>query len=197
MKSESSNNFFASPSISCKICFLLLLIITSCETQSTNFIRHLFGGHPIIHDTIYVNDSRPLIKLKVDSVRVDSSYGELTGDKMLDGIPAFVNGEKTNSRWAVEGYPHFAVFGFDRLVHANKIRINLFKGEQGYTNHIKLYNFSDLLWAGDIGDSLWNNINLIFYGSMIYLEISEPLSSSANKINTWTDIGEVEFYGTE
>jgi hypothetical protein len=197
MNSESSNNFFASPSISCKICFLLLLIITSCETQSTNFIRHLFGGQPIIHDTIYVNDSRPLIKLKVDSVRVDSSYGELTGDKMIDGIPAFVNGVKTNSRWAVEGYPHYAVFYFDSLVHVNKIRINLFKGDQGYTNHIKFYNFSDLLWQGDIGDSTWNSIYLNFYGSSIFLKVSGPSEKMKGYTNSWTDIGEVDFYGTE
>ncbi|MCB9210419.1 MAG: hypothetical protein H6609_13685 [Ignavibacteriales bacterium] len=63
-------------------------------------------------------------------------------DKMIDGIPAFVNGEQTKSRWAVEGYPHYAVIYFDSLVTINNIRINLYKGDQGYTNHIKLYNFS-------------------------------------------------------
>ncbi|MCB9207343.1 MAG: hypothetical protein H6610_11730 [Ignavibacteriales bacterium] len=61
---------------------------------------------------------------------------------MIDGIPAFVNGEQTKSRWAVEGYPHYAVIYFDSLVTINNIRINLYKGDQGYTNHIKLYNFS-------------------------------------------------------
>jgi len=185
----------------------LILSISSACTQSPNFIRSLLGGQPIIHDTTFVIDtvithdtlfipqSQNLIKLTVDSVRVDSSYGELTGDKMIDGIPAFVNDKKTNSRWAVEGYPHYAMFYFNGLVHVNKIRINLYKGDERFTNHIKFYNFSDLLWAGDVGDSLWNNIHLKFYGSSIYLEVSGASKNLKGITNNWTDIGEIEFYG--
>lgn len=170
-----------------------LLFFSCTQPQSSN--RPI--NHQTIQDTIYVDKTKRLIKLEVDFVRVDDYYKHLSGDKMVDGIPAFVKGEKTHSRWAIEGYPHYAVFYFDTLVSINKIRINLFNGEQGYTNHIKFYNFSDLLWVGDIGDSLWNNIHLNFYGTSIFLEISEPTSNSSNKINTWTDIGEVEFYGTK
>lgn len=193
MISKASNKYFNF--ISSNICIVLLLLFTSCTQQSTNFIS--LGGHPIIHDTIYVNGFRPLIKLNVDSVRVDDYYNNLSGDKMIDGIPSFVNGKQTNSRWAVEGYPHYAVFYFDSLVSINKIRINLFKGEQGYTNHIKFYNFSDILWQGDIGDSLWNNIHLNFYGISIYLEVSGPAVNIRGYTNSWTDIGEIEFYGTK
>ncbi|MCB9259806.1 MAG: hypothetical protein H6612_10700 [Ignavibacteriales bacterium] len=114
---------------------------------------------------------------------------------MIDGISAFVNEDQTKSRWAVEGYPHFGVIYFDSLVTINKIRINLYKGDQGYTNHIKLYNFSDLIWEGDIGNYEWNDININFYGSMIYLEITGPSIELQGKTNSWTDIGEVEFYG--
>lgn len=174
-------------SILSNICIVLLLLFTSCTQQSTN--------RQIACDTIYVNDPRSIIKLKVNSVRVDSSYSELTGDKMLDGITAFVNGKKTNSRWAVKGYPHYAMFYFNGLVTVNKIRINLFKGHEGFTNHIKLYNFSDLIYDGEIGDSLWNNIRLNFYGSSIFLEVSGPSKILIGKTNSWTDIGEVEFYG--
>ncbi|MCB0732328.1 MAG: hypothetical protein KDC88_14990 [Ignavibacteriae bacterium] len=114
---------------------------------------------------------------------------------MIDGISAFVNEDQTKSRWAVEGYPHFGVIYFDSLATINKIRINLYKGDQGYTNHIKLYNFSDLIWEGDIGDSLWNTIHLNFYGSSILLEVSGPSKNLKGKTNKWTDIGEIEFYG--
>jgi len=89
--------------------------------QDTVFVYH---PEQIIHDTIYVNAPQTLIKLKVDSVRVDGYYKYLVGDKMIDGIPAFVNGKQTNSRWAVEGYPHYAVFYFNGLTSINKIRIN-------------------------------------------------------------------------
>ncbi len=90
------------------IILFLILIIQSCHSQSSN--------SKIIYDTIYVNQKKPLIKLTVDLVRVDSAYGTLTGDKMIDGIPAFVNGTQTNSRWAVEGYPHCAIFYFSKIV---------------------------------------------------------------------------------
>jgi hypothetical protein len=173
--------------------YLIALIIfitflfTKCDIQSTY--------RPIIHDTVFVQTAKQLTKLNVASLKVDAYYNAYNGNKMIDGIPAFVNGKETNSRWSVEGYPHFAVFYFDSLVTINKIRINLYKGQEGYTNHFRLYNFSDLLWEGDIGDSLWNNIHLNFYGSMIYLEVSGPSTKLIGKTNDWTDIGEVEFYG--
>jgi hypothetical protein len=185
--------------------FLVILLISSCDYLSLDQLyppgRAISQSKPtivdtlIIHDTLLIPQSQNLIKLIVNSVKVDSAYGNLSGDKMIDGIPAFVNGKETNSRWAVEGYPHYAVFYFDHLVTINKIRFNLYKGDQGYSNHIKFYNFSDLIWEGDIGDSLWNNIHLNFYGSMIYLEVSSPSTKLIGKTNDWTDIGEVEFYG--
>ena len=101
---------------------LFLLIFPSCDVQNT--------PSQIIHDTVYINSTQLLSKLKVDSVKVDSSYNDLTGNKMIDGIPAFVKGEQTKSRWAVEGYPHYAVFYFDSLVTINKIRLNLYKGDE-------------------------------------------------------------------
>ncbi|MCB9250746.1 MAG: hypothetical protein H6613_20505 [Ignavibacteriales bacterium] len=182
MKSLTSNKSFIF------ISFSLITLILSC-TQQSNL--------PITHDTIYVNNSSPLIKLTVDSVRVDSAYGVLTGAKMIDDIPAFVNGKQTNSRWAVKSYPHYAMFYFNGLVSVNKIRFNLYKGDEGFTNHIKLYNFSDLIYEGDVGNSLWNTIPIRFYGSSIFLEVTGPSINLKGKTNNWTDIGEIEFYGTE
>ncbi|MCB0746258.1 MAG: hypothetical protein KDC90_02240 [Ignavibacteriae bacterium] len=186
MNSQISNKSFPFNSFSFSLISLIIFLPFTC-TQQSNL--------PIIHDTIYVNNSRPLIKLTVDSVKVDSFYDELTKDKMIDGIPAFINGKETNSRWAVEGYPHYAMFYFNGLVTVNKIRFNLFKGDQGITNQIKLYNFSDLIYEGDIGDSLWNTIHLNFYGSSIFLEVTGPSINLKGKTNNWTDIGEIEFYG--
>ena len=65
------------------------------------------------------------------------------------------------------------------------------------TNHIKLYNFSDLIYEGDVGNSLWNTIPIRFYGSSIFLEVTGPSINLKGKTNNWTDIGEIEFYGTE
>ena len=184
---------------------LVILLISSCDYLSFDQLyppgRAISQSKPtivdtiLIHDTLFISLSNQLKKLVPSSIKVDSAYAELTGNKMIDGIPAFLNGSETQNRWAVEGYPHYAVFYFDSLVIIKKIRFNLYKGEEGYTNHIKLYNFSDLLWEGDVGDSLWNNIHLNFYGSMIYLEVSGPSTKLIGKTNSWTDIGEVEFYG--
>ena len=150
----------------------------------------------ILHDTVFVYHNKSLIKLTVDSVRVDTvAISDLSGNKMIDGVLAFENGEQTRSRWAVPGYPHYAMFYFSYVHSVNKIKFNLFKGDQGYTNHIKFYNFSDLIWEGDVGDSLWNNIYLNFYGSAIFLEITGPSKKLPGKTNNWTDIGEIEFYG--
>jgi len=139
-----------------------------------------------------------LNKIIVDSVRVDTiAVSDLTGDKMIDGVLAFENGKRTRGRWAVPGYPHYAMFYFPHIVSIKKIRFNLFKGDQGYTNHIKFYNFSDLIYEGDVGDSLWNNIYLNFYGSSILLEVSGKSTNLNGHTNNWTDIGEIEFYGNK
>ncbi|MCP5061581.1 MAG: hypothetical protein GY936_03850 [Ignavibacteriae bacterium] len=75
------------------------------------------------------------------------------------------------------------------------IRFNLYKGDQGFTNHIKLYNFSDLIYEGNIGGLLWNTIHLKFYGTAIFLEVSAPSEEPNGITNNWIDISEIEFYG--
>jgi hypothetical protein len=199
MKSQSSNNSFNSFFFS--LISLFLFLSFSCTQQSPHqTIIHgttFVNDTTLIYDTLLIPQSQNLTKLPVNSVKVDSFYGEFTGDKMIDGIPAFLNSKETSSRWAVEDYPHYAVFYFSSMVTINKIRFNLYKGDQGFTNHIKIYNFSDLLWEGDIGDSLWNNIYLNFYGSMIYLEVTGPSKNIKGITNDWTDFGEIEFYSYE
>lgn len=153
--------------------------------DSVNIIDSL-----VIIDSInYKNKPVKIVEVFPSSVITDSVYAgsvNLTPGNMLDNVP-YINRNNKGTRWAVEGYPHSAIFRFAGIVQIDSIAINTFGWNEGYTHTFNVYNYADTILSASTSPILYSGHRIIFFGSQIHFEF---ISGK----NSWTDIGEIKFY---
>lgn len=183
----------STPSIRDSINIIDSIIITDSLyiRDSVNIIDSLF-----IRDSVNIIDSvkcippkRIIKEIFPDTIIVDSVYHgstDLGPYNLMDNIP-YTNQEHKGTRWALPGYPHYAVFRFNSLVRIDSVSINTFGWDEGYTHSFAIYNFSDVLLKAETLPILYSGHCLDFYGSQLMLEITGGK-------NSWTDIGEIKLY---
>jgi len=145
-----------------------------------------FQDSLIFIDTLF-NSLGELVEILPDSVRVDS-IETWEPEFMLDEFPFITRSGDRGTRWAINGYPHQAMFYFDTVYVVTEIWVNTFGWDEGYTHQINLYYYADKIDSIDTKMDLWSKHNIFYTGSHLYLDV-------VGGKNSYTDLGGVRFFG--
>lgn len=161
------------------------------DSVSIRYIDSLIVKDSTVVDTILVAPVETVeilpIEVKVDSVMEWQTLNEAAGN-LTDEFIFVDRNIDTGTRWAVEGYPHAAMFYFDTLYVITEIWVNTFAWNEGYTHQINLYFYGSKIDSIETKMELWSKHKIFYVGDHLYIDV-------VGGKNSYSDLGGIRIFG--